>query len=340
MYTVKGILNIPYAEITEPFYGWYDKDKGRSRIDYYGGMVKTYQLTGQGDFGVSLKIAPVTTDSFTNKDTCLQVNGTSENRIEVQGILPDAKNFSLIGTVDFNGVQCDKFRLEEIIGQKKNVYTLWVRYKKSPKYPSSRMPIPVRYEMRGYNTLLGSHFDHYYLDYDYYSHEDIPNEIFEVDMKEPCVGFPGPGHYATLNPMKEFIHPQSNEHTENEFMRFKNKHKKNYDNDNEHEKRRNIFRQNLRFIHSKNRATLGYSLGINHLADRTEDELRALRGFKSSGIYNGGQSFPHNLESINDHLPDQHDWRLFGAVSPVKDQSVCGSCEFKTFFLLINNLDQ
>ena len=46
VYTVKGTLNIPYAEIAEPFYGWYDKDKGHSRIDYYGGMVKTYQLTG------------------------------------------------------------------------------------------------------------------------------------------------------------------------------------------------------------------------------------------------------------------------------------------------------
>lgn len=79
------------------------------------------------------------------------------------------------------GMRCDKFVLEEIINQKKNTYTLWVRYKKSPKYPSSRMPIPVRYEMRGYNTLLGSHYDHYYLDYDYYSHEDIPTDVFEVD---------------------------------------------------------------------------------------------------------------------------------------------------------------
>jgi len=55
VYTVKGILYIPYAEIEEPFYSWYDKPTGRSRIDYYGGMVKTYQLTGQGKFGSSLK---------------------------------------------------------------------------------------------------------------------------------------------------------------------------------------------------------------------------------------------------------------------------------------------
>lgn len=279
-------------------------------------MVKTYQLTNEGQFGSSLKVAPVSTNDFQNKETCLQVNGSAENRIQVQTILPDARNFSLVGTVDCGGMSCDKFKLEEVIGEKKNVYMLWVRYKKSPKYPSSRMPIPVRYEMKGYNTLLGSHFDHYYLEYDFYSHEDIPSDVFEVNVDEPCTNFPGPGHYATMNPMQEFIH-KSSEHVDHEFERFKNKHSKSYD-DKEHEQRKNIFRQNLRFIHSTNRRNLGFSVGVNHLADRTEDEVKALRGFKSSLVYNGGKPFPYDYEKEADHLPDQHDWRLFGAVSQVK----------------------
>lgn len=37
-YTVKGTLYIPYAEIREPFYAWYDANSGSSRIDYYGGI--------------------------------------------------------------------------------------------------------------------------------------------------------------------------------------------------------------------------------------------------------------------------------------------------------------
>uniref|UniRef100_T1HS87 Uncharacterized protein n=2 Tax=Rhodnius prolixus TaxID=13249 RepID=T1HS87_RHOPR len=35
-YSVRGVLTIPYAELTEPFFAWYDSHNGRSRIDYYG----------------------------------------------------------------------------------------------------------------------------------------------------------------------------------------------------------------------------------------------------------------------------------------------------------------
>lgn len=328
-YHVKGVLTIPYAEIAEPFEAWYDELTKRSRIDYYDGTVKTYQLSHEGDYGASLKVAPVTTDDEENKITCLQVNGTQDNRVGPQSILPDCREFTLVGTEDCFGYRCDRFVLEQSFGQKVNHYAILVRYVKSPKYPAARQPIPVRYEMKGFNSLLGSHYDHYYLDYNFYEHDNIPDDTFEVDGGKPCVGFPGPGvsHYATFNPMKEFIHPVNTSHIDDEMSRFLFKHGISYSSTAEFHRREKIFMHNLRFIHSKNRAQLGYTLSVNHLADKTEDELKALRGFRSSGVYNGGLPFPYEINANSTaNLPDDYDWRLFGAVTPVKDQSVCGSC--------------
>ena len=50
-YTVSGYLTIPFAEINEKFDAYYDEESGSSRIDYYDGMDKTYQLSKNGDFG-------------------------------------------------------------------------------------------------------------------------------------------------------------------------------------------------------------------------------------------------------------------------------------------------
>lgn len=327
-YTVKGTLYIPYAEIREPFLAYYDLTVGSSRIDYYGGMVKTYQISKYGNFGTSLKVAPVTTEKVENKETCLQVNGTKDNKIEPQSILPDLTGFKLIGTEPINGLNCEKWRLVDTKGAKVNKYTMWIRYKKSANDPGVKIAIPVRYEMKGYNSLLGSHYDHYYLEYDWFAFKKPDPVVFKVDSNLTCTSFPGPGdrHIYTFNPMKEFIH-NYDEHVETAFDHFRKRHSKDYASNLEHTKRKEIFRQNLRFIHSKNRARLGFTLDVNHLADRTELELKALRGKQYTDGYNGGSPFPYtNLDAIMDQIPDDLDWRIYGAVTPVKDQSVCGSC--------------
>ena len=51
---------------------------------------------------------------------------------------------------------CELWRKKESVGEKQNIYSFWFKHD-----PKTGEPIPVTYEMKGYNSLLGSHYDHY-----------------------------------------------------------------------------------------------------------------------------------------------------------------------------------
>lgn len=159
----------------------YDGPSRQSRIDYYGGMVKTYQLGTSGKFGSNIKVAPVTTETELNINTCLQVNGTYDNKVMPQSILPSLLDFECVGEEIINGQHTEKWQLTQIVQDKRNKYTLWMKYMDDPRQPEIKAAVPLRYEMKGFNSLLGSHYDHYYLEYDGFSVEDINADVFKID---------------------------------------------------------------------------------------------------------------------------------------------------------------
>uniref|UniRef100_A0ACB8FR39 Uncharacterized protein n=1 Tax=Sphaerodactylus townsendi TaxID=933632 RepID=A0ACB8FR39_9SAUR len=341
-YHATGILKLPYAKIQEPFEAWFNAAEGNSRIQYYHGQVITYQCGSLKPFGVSFKITPETTETSLNIRKCFQVNGTSKFPIRPQNVFPVLTEFQAIRQETYNGRNCTVLESVSHWGKRKNIYTLWVA-----NTPTGL--VPVHYEMSGYNTLLGSHYDKYEIDYISFS-QIFPSNVFDLphghgnpkgtseyrsshiffsltDIK--CENWPKLTleHQIMANPMQEFVGTtgEISRHHDHLFQCYKEKFRKTYKTEKDMEHRKHNFIHNMRYIHSKNRANLSYKLAVNHLADRTAEELVVLRGrLKTRGPSNRW-SFPSKGYD-NLSLPDSLDWRLSGAVTPVKDQAVCGSC--------------
>jgi len=86
------------------------------------------------------------------------------------------------------------------------------------------------------------------------------------------------------------------------------------------------FKKNMEVIRLHNtQANSSYSMGLNEFADLSFDEFKA----KYFGYNHRENEFlrSKNYHEINDQaVPTAVDWRTSSAVTPVKDQGMCGSC--------------
>jgi len=176
----------------------------------------------------------------------------------------------------FGGSLCEVWQNVTAVGYKKNTYTLWVTNSEKGADGKKGTATPLHYEMMGYNTLLGSHYDKYLVDYKEFgihldpkvfslpegsctscrfnrsfqnNHRDIKVFVFVCfPTGMSCGGFPGPGveHHMLANPMKDLIHTSASGHSQRMFNHFKEKFQRQYSDKWEHEKREHAFVHNLR----------------------------------------------------------------------------------------------
>lgn len=136
------------------------------------------------------------------------------------------------------------------------------------------------------------------------------------------------------------------QNTASEWVAFKLEHRKVYENRIEDLLRQKLFMANKQMIDKFNAnesEMAGYRMCLNRMSDWTEVELQRLLGFNMRGhqvVKNtrAGEEYLAKLlaGAKSKPLPESVDWRqVEGRVTPVKDQSSCGSCwAFSTTGLL------
>ncbi|OPJ69850.1 digestive cysteine proteinase 1 [Patagioenas fasciata monilis] len=242
IYHVRGVINLPYAEIEEPFEAWYNLTGNKSRIQYYGGQVITYQLGGVKPYGMQYKITPETTEKKVNTRACFQLPGSKEDVVKAQSVFPSMDGFKFLREEYYRGRYCAVWQNVTRWAQKKNVYTLWVTN-------SSCGVAPVHYEMRGYNSLLGSHYDKYEIAYTEFDNS-FPPSIFDIPINETkkCGDLPGTTaeHRVLANPMEDLVgrhQPWAHE----AFHQYRRRLGRRYGSARELEHRQSIFVHNMRY---------------------------------------------------------------------------------------------
>lgn len=310
-YYVKGVFSIPYFNISEPIELWYDAINNRQVFRYYNGMDTTITIQN-----TTWMISP-------EVDTlvCRKVVGSAGPLIT---LFPNLYEYTLLnGTKEVNNIEVRQWQLSFSNFSANATYNMYM----------STTGVPVQLFLDGVDNIFNSHPDIYIMDYGLYLPNYVDEHAFAIPpicQNAETVTSASPKGYAArllaaiAPPVYGSTKPRNE--LEQQFRDFMRMYNKQYATMEEYKSRFETYKKTLKFIATHNAdTTKTHKVGINHFADMTDEEFsQKITPKVDRPLEGNGAQFVHELSNVE--LPSSLDWRTKGAVTPVKDQGVCGSC--------------
>ena len=240
-------------------------------------------------------------------------------------VLPDLSEsrWKHVGHSSISGQKVHVWKWDLTEGEDMDMhYTFYTDYKSGD---------PVRLVMVGINLYTGGHKDEYLADF--FNFEIITDDIDDAEFKPPkdiaCEKEDDMAYAFHKSPYH--MHAPSKFWGHSTYDSYAHNFGRRHVTGDEYHERLGYFLENKRYIEDWNSNANGGShrLGINHMADWSDEEYHAILGRKK--VQQDGQS-DHlsrkmTFNSIpDDFIPSEVIWKGTPADSPVKDQAACGSC--------------